>query len=150
MTIRLSTGLRNKLLDGGSSGGIKGSFNLGFISIRSGSQPTTADVGATGDQLGIVTVGGDGTTGLTFDAASAGTIAKAVAETWRFVGLIDGTAGWFRLYAPGDTITNASSSAARLDGAIGTSGADLNLSNLAILAAQVNTCDSFYITMPAA
>jgi len=148
MTIRLSTGLRNKLLDGGSGGGIKGAFNLGFISIRTGSQPTTADVGATGSELGVVSVSGGGT-GLTFDAAASGTIAKAVAETWRFTGLIEGTAGWFRLYAPGDTIANASSSAARLDGSIGTSGADLNLSNLAIVASQVNTCDSFSITMPA-
>jgi hypothetical protein len=90
-----------------------------------------------------------GTTGLTFDAAASGTIAKAALETWRFTGLIEGTAGWFRLYAPGDTIANASSSAARLDGSIGTSGADLNLSNLAIVASQVNTCDSFSITMPA-
>lgn len=147
--IRLSTGLRNKMLDGGATGGIKGSFNLGFMAIMSGSQPTTADAAATGTLLGTVSVNGGGT-GITFDAAAAGVIAKAVAETWRFTGLADGTAGWFRLYAAGDTITNLSTTAARLDGSIGTSGADLNLTNLSITTGQINTCDSFTVTMPAA
>jgi hypothetical protein len=91
-----------------------------------------------------------GGTGITFDSAAAGVIAKAVAETWRFTGLADGTAGWFRLYQAADTITNSSTSVARVDGAIGTSGADLNLSNLAIVTGQVNTVDTFTITMPAA
>lgn len=149
MTIRLSTGIRNKMLDGGASGGIKGAFNLGFVAILTGAQPVGADSAATGTTLGIISVDGGGT-GITFDAAAAGVISKAAAETWRFTGLTEGTAGWFRLYAAGDTITNSSSSAARIDGSIGTSGADLNLSNLAITAGQVNTADSFTITMPAA
>jgi hypothetical protein len=149
MTMRLSTGLRNKLLDGGAAGGVKGSFNLGFIAIMTGSQPTTADAAATGTLLGTISVNGGGT-GITFDAAVAGVLSKAAAETWRFTGLVAGVAGWFRLYAPGDTITNLSTTAARLDGSIGTSGADLNLTNLNITVAQVNTCDTFTVTMPAA
>jgi hypothetical protein len=148
MTIRLSTGLRNKMLDGGASGGIKGAFNLGFIAILTGTQPNSADNAATGTLLGTVSVNGGGT-GITFDSAAAGVIAKAVAETWRFTGLAAGIAGWYRLYAPGDTITNSSSSAARVDGSIGSSGADLNLSNLTIEVGQVNTCDTFTLTMPA-
>ena len=149
MTIRLSTGMRNKLLDGGSGGGIKGAFNLGFMAILTGSQPTSPDNPATGTLLGTVSVNGGGT-GITFDSAVAGVIAKAVAETWRFTGLVDGTAGWFRLYQAADTITNSSTSVARIDGAIGTSGADLNLSNLSITTGQVNTVDTFTITMPGA
>lgn len=148
MSMRLSTGLRNKVLDGGASGGFKGALNLGFIAIMTGSQPTSPDNPATGTLLGTVSVNGGGT-GLTFDAAVAGVLSKAAAETWRFTGLADGVAGWFRFYAPGDTITNSSTTAARLDGSIGTSGADLNLSNLNIVTSQVNTCDSFTITQPA-
>jgi len=148
MSFRLSTGLRNKLLDGGSGGGYKGSLNLGFIAIMSGSQPTSPDAAATGTLLGTVSVNGGGT-GLTFDAGAAGVLSKAAAETWRFTGIADGTAGWFRFYAPGDTITNISTTAARLDGAIGSSGAELNLTNLSILTGQVNTCDTFTITQPA-
>lgn len=149
MTIRLSTGLRNAMLDGGASGGIKGSFNLGFMGILTGSQPATADAAATGTLLGTVSVNGGGT-GITFDAAAAGVISKAAAEAWKFTGLAAGTPGWFRLYAAGDTITNLSTTAKRLDGAIGNSGADLNLSNLNVQVGQVNSVDTFTVTMPAA
>jgi hypothetical protein len=148
MSFRLSTGLRNKLLDGGSGGGYKGALNLGFIAILTGSQPASPDNPATGTLLGTVSVNGAGT-GLTFDAAVAGVLTKAAAETWRFTGLVDGTAGYFRFYAAGDTITNSSTTVARLDGAIGTSGAELNLTNLSITTGQVNTCDTFTITQPA-
>ncbi len=148
MSFRLSTGLRNKVLDGGAAGGFKAALALGFINIYTGSQPTSADTGATGTLLGIVSVSGGGT-GLTFDAAAAGVLSKAAAETWRFTGLADGTAGWFRFHAAGDTPTNTSTTAARLDGAIGTSGAELNLTNLSILTGQVNTVDTFTVTQPA-
>jgi hypothetical protein len=149
MTIRLSTTARNKLLDGGTTGGIKGAFNLGFMNIYTGSQPATADTGATGTLLGTVSVNGGGT-GITFDASVAGVISKAVAETWRFTGLAAGIAGWFRLWEATDTPSATQSTKARVDGAIGSSGADLNLTNLNIGVGQVNTCDTFTITMPAA
>lgn len=148
MTIRLSTGLRNKMLDGGASGGIKGSFNLGFMNIYTGTQPASADSAATGTLLGTVSVNGGGT-GVTFDAAAAGVIAKAAAETWRFTGLADGTAGWFRLWPAGGTPGGSSASEARLDGTVGTSGADANINNLNIVVGGVTTVDSFTVTMPA-
>lgn len=149
MTIRLSTGMRNKLLDGGASGGIKNALNLGFIAIYTGTQPASADTGATGTLLGTVSVNGGGT-GLTFDAASAGVISKAAAETWRFTGVAAGTAGWYRFYPAGGTPGNLSTTEARIDGSIGTSGADMNVSNLAIEVGQINTIDSYTFTMPAA
>jgi hypothetical protein len=148
MTIRLSTMARNKLLDGGTSGGIKGAFNLGFMNIYSGSQPSNADTGATGTLLGTVSVNGAGG-GISFDPSVAGVIAKAAAELWRFTGLAAGIAGWYRLYEATDTPGNTQSTKARVDGAIGSSGADLNLTNLQIQPGQVNTCDAFTITMPA-
>ena len=148
MSMRLSTGLRNKILDGGAGGGYKGAFSSCFMAILTGSQPASPDNPATGTLLGTVSVNGAGT-GMTFDASVAGVLSKAVAETWRFTGLAQGVAGYFRLWQTGDTITNTSTTAARLDGSIGTSGADLNLTNLQIEVGQVNTADAFTITQPA-
>jgi hypothetical protein len=148
MTIRLSTMARNKLLDGGANGGIKGAFNLSFMNIYSGSQPSLADNAATGVLLGTVSVNAGGT-GLTFASAVDGVISKTVAEVWRFLGLADGIAGWFRLYEPTDTPNVTQATKARIDGAIGSSGADLNLTNLQVKVGVVNTCDTFTITMPA-
>lgn len=150
MSLRLSDAARNRLLDGGANGGIKLAFNLGFINIYSGSQPSSPNTGATGTLLGTVTVNGDGTTGLGFDAAVAGVTSKAAAQTWKFTGLNAGIAGWYRLFAVGDTVTATDATKPRIDGAIGTSGAELNLSNITIAVAQVNTVDAFTITMPAA
>lgn len=148
MTVRLSTGLRNKMNDGGASGGIKGALNLGFINIYSGPQPLTADAAATGTLLGTVSVNAGGT-GLTFDASVGGTISKAAAETWKFLGLAAGTAGWFRFYPAAGNPANNSSTEARLDGSCGSSGADMNLTNIAITVGAPNTVDVFQFTMPA-
>lgn len=150
MSLRLSDALRNKLLDGGAAGGIKNGLNLGFINIYTGAQPASANTGATGTLLGTVSVNGDGVTGLGFDAAANGVISKAVAQAWKFTGLAAGVAGWFRFYEAGDTPTNTDATKSRLDGAVGTSGAELNLSNVTIAIGQVNTVDAFTVTMPAA
>lgn len=149
MTVRLSTGLRSKMLDGGVGGGIKGALNLGFINIYSGPQPLLADTGATGTLLGTVSVNAGGT-GLTFDAANLGVISKAAAENWKFTGAATGTAGWFRFYPAGGTPTNTSATESRIDGAIAAAGADMALSNISITTGAPNTIDVFQFTMPAA
>ena len=60
-----------------------------------------------------------------------------------------GTAGWFRM-VPGDsTYTGASVSDVRIDGNVSTSGADLNMTSTAIVAAAVQTISTFTITFPA-
>ncbi len=148
MTVRLSTGLRNKMLDGGATGGVKGSLALGFINIYSGPQPLTADVGATGTLLGTVSVNGTGT-GLTFDPSSGGTLSKAVAENWKFNGVAAGTAGWFRFYPAGGNPAALSTTEARIDGSIASSGADVNLTNISIAVGAPNTIDAFAFTQPA-
>ena len=148
MTVRLSTGLRDKLLNGGASGGLKNAFNLGFIAIYSGPQPLTADSAASGTLLGTVSVGGAGT-GLTFGNSASGTIAKTPAEDWKFVGLADGTAGWFRFYPAAGNPALSSATEARIDGNIATSGGDLNISNIAVKIGVPNTVDVFQFTMPA-
>lgn len=68
---------------------------------------------------------------------------------WRFTGLADGIAGWFRIWPNGGTPANSSSSEARIDGAIASSGAEINLSNVNIVTGVVNTVDTVTITLPA-
>lgn len=148
MTIRLSTGMRGAMLDGGVNGGVKGALALGFIWLYDGTQPATADLGATGNLLGKVTVN-DAGTGLTFDASVAGVLTKAAAETWKFHGLLAGTVGWFRFSEAADTPANVSTTAKRIDGLVATAGADMNISNTAIVLAAVSTVDSFSFTEPA-
>lgn len=150
MSVRISTGMRNKILAGGTSGGVKGALAGGFIYIYPGSQPTSPDTGASGTLLGKVTVNGDGSTGLTFDAPVNGVLSKAAGETWRFIGLADGQAGWFRFSDATDTPTATSTSAARIDGTIGTVGADAEIANTNIVLGSSNTVDQFTVTEPGA
>lgn len=153
MTIRLSTGLRNAMLD---TTGMAGALENGVIYIYSGAQPLSADNAVSGTLLGKVTVDGGAfafgspTNGLNFDAPVAGVITKAVAEDWKFDGIVDGTAGWFRFMGNATDALGSSTTLPRIDGSVGTSGADLNLSNISIVTAGPNTVDVFQITMPSA
>lgn len=149
MTIRLSTGMRNAVLNGGASGGVAGALALGFIYLYDGTQPASPDTGATGTLLGKVTLNNDGSTGLSWEAAAAGVLPKDVDENWQFAGLANGTVGWFRFSEAADTPTNTSATAKRIDGLVGTAGADMNISNTAVVLAAVSTVDSFSFTMPA-
>jgi len=137
------------MLGDGSSVGIRGALAAGFMAIYQGTQPASADTGASGLQLGKVTVDDDGTTGLTFDAAAAGVLSKAAAEAWKFHGLADGVAGWFRFYPAGGNPTATSSTETRVDGLIGTAGADANMTNVNVVTDAVSSVDSCTITMPA-
>lgn len=141
MTARFSTGLRNAMLAGGSSGGF-------FIAFYSGPQPLTADSAASGTLLGTASVNGSGT-GLTFENPVAGVISKTAAEDWRLTGVADGTAGWFRLYPAGGNPAISSSTEARLDGTLGTANADIVLSSIAVRIGVPITLDQFLFSLPA-
>ncbi|MBF0608985.1 MAG: hypothetical protein HQL61_15720 [Magnetococcales bacterium] len=122
-------------------------FYKGFIKIYTGSQPTTSNDAPTGTLL--CTVYSDGTTaGLSFGEASSGVLSKTVGETWSGTAVATGTAGWFRLVAPSDTGVS-STTEERLDGAVATSGAQLNMSSTSIVSGAVQTISTFSITMPA-
>lgn len=150
MTVRLSTGMQAAMCNGGSGGGIKGSLAAGFIYIYAGVQPVSPNTGASGTLVAKVTKDGDGSTGLTFDTTTTATISKAAAETWRMVGLANGQAGWFRFAEAADTPTATSATAKRIDGSVGTSGADMEIANTNIVLAAISTVDNFTITMPGA
>lgn len=150
MTIRFSTQLRNNLA---GTLGFAATFANGVIDIYSGTQPVSADSAATGTLLGTVTLAsgpftpGSPTNGLTFAAAANGAVSKS--GTWSFVGIAAGTAGWFRFR--GNAADNGALSLVlpRMDGSCATSGADLNISNIAIAVGAPNTCDVFNYTQPA-
>lgn len=153
MTIQLSTGLRQNLLN---TTGWKTTFTNGVIYIYSGAQPVNADAAVSGTLLGIVTVNGGAfafgspTNGLNFDAPVAGVASKAVAETWKMTGLAAATAGWFRLMGNATDSLGSSTTLPRMDGTIAQgSGGDLNMSTTAIAVGAPTTVDTFAFTLPA-
>lgn len=89
--------------------------------------------------------------GLTFDNPVTGTFTKNPTETWSGVAGNTGTAGWFRFVSSVVDAGSLDSLAAflRLDGAIATSGSDLNMSSTSIVATAVQTISAFSLTEPA-
>ena len=152
MAVRFSTGLRNNML---GSADLKTTFTNGVIYIYSGAQPATGDGAATGTLLGKVTVDGGAfshgvaTNGLNFDAPASGVLAKAAAENWRFTGITDGTAGWFRFAGNPNDDGLASTVLPRIDGSIAKSGGDMTLSTTAIVTGAPSTVDVFQLSMAA-
>ena len=126
----------------------------GVIRIFSGSQPTSANDGEIGTQLLEISISsgtftpGSPVNGLNFGNSVAGVINKSSAEIWSGVGLVNGTAGWFRFYSNART-TGSSSTAVRFDGACATSGGQLNMSSTSIVSGATTTIDSFNVTLPA-
>jgi hypothetical protein len=147
MTIRLSSGLRNGLLN---ATGFTEAFNNGVLYVYSGPQPLTADAAVSGTLLGIVTQDagafafGTATNGLQFETPSNGILVKKITQNWKFNGLADGVAGWFRLM--GNPVDNLaiSTTLPRLDGSCGTQGAgDMVMANIQIANGAPNTVDVF-------
>jgi hypothetical protein len=88
--------------------------------------------------------------GLSFGAAAAGVLAKLSTQTWSGTAGNSGTAQSFRLKGPIADADGASNTTnMRLDGNISTSGANLNLNAVAIVAAVLQTISSFSVTEPA-
>ena len=157
MTIKISDGLANSLLAGGT---VKTRLDAGFIYFFAGAEPATADTVL--DMVGVHTqlakIAADavpvdaGATGLTFAAAAASrALAKNAAETWaskvHFVGKDAAQAGvsaltavFYRFCAAGDSGQAAGTGTTyRVQGTIGLSGADINLGNVALYDNGSNT-----------
>jgi hypothetical protein len=118
-------------------GSLRDIFKYSEWQIWSGTQPSDPDSAPTGTKL--VTINNAGA-GITFGVASSGALAKTVGETWTGVGVADGTAGWFRLCMLNDPETTDSSYKwPRLDGQVGTSGAELNFTSTAFVARATQT-----------
>lgn len=147
MALRLSTGLRNAML---STNDFSTEMNLSKIDIYSGTQPSSADNAVPAGSTLLVTISeSGGATGLTFDAASNGSIEKASAETWSGTAVASGTAGWFRMYESGGSPASSSSTESRLDGSVAVSGGDINISSTSVSSGATQTVSSFTLTLPA-
>jgi len=136
-------------------GCLKDIFRNGILYIYTGSQPATADTAASGTNVVKITdssgawVAGAEANGLEFGDYSAGTLSKCADQTWSGVGIGGGgTAGWFRLCANATDAGALSTTLPRIDGSIGTSGANLNMSSTTIVDDATYTIDTFTLTLP--
>lgn len=150
MALRLSTGLVNKLMD---TSPFKTLFAAGFIDIYSGTRPTLANDAPPANTVKLATVYSNGTSlGINFEAnATDGILEKASAETWSCASMLaTGTATWFRLREASDPGSALSTTACRVDGTVGTSGADMNLTSISFAAGAPLTIGGGQFTLPAA
>ena len=84
----------------------------------------------------------------------ASILGKIAGDVWSGQAVATGTAGWFRFY-PNDRDNHTGAdgggeSKIRFDGAVATSGAQLNMSNTAISSGGTTTIDSVAVTIPTA
>jgi hypothetical protein len=97
-----------------------------------------------------IAAGVDPVNGLKFGEAAAGVLSKLASQTWSGVAAATGVAGWFRFVGAVDDPLTADSGSLylRLDGSIGISGADVNMSNTSIVAGATQTVSDFTVTVP--
>jgi len=154
MAFKVSTGLRNYMLGTGAfSTGMSGYLIKIYGSATSQAAadaliPATADatLGAA-TLLCIISVNGGGTGG-TFDAPSAGVIAKAAAEVWSGTNAASGYASFYRGVLSSDTGV-LSTTEKRTQGTVGTVGKDLIIANAYMTSGVVQPINSYSIGFPA-
>lgn len=144
--MKLSTGLRNYLM---ATGSFKGGLDGSYIEIYSGTAPASADDAVPGGSTLLCRVSvGDTVTGVTFETTSTpGLLVKNAAETWAGTNVATGTAEWFRMSPTADG-EGESTSALRVQGGVGFAGADLNITDTALVSGANQTVDYFSILMP--
>jgi hypothetical protein len=136
-------------------GSKKDIFKDGILYLYSGTQPTTADAAVAGVLLARITVSsgvwvaGAFGNGLEFENDPTGGIIGKNSETWSGLGLAAGTAGWFRLCANAADTGLTSLLLPRIDGSVGSLGADLVMAATGIVVDRPYTIDTFQITYPA-
>ena len=144
--MRLSTGLRNHLLSGGS---LRAALNAGVIRMYTGSAAASPDAAVPGTATMIceISVSSSGT-GLTFEAAAAGgRLQKSASEVWSGASTADQQVSWFR-FVPAADDGSLSDTALRLQGTVAQVGADLNMSNTLFTTGATQTVDYFSIFQP--
>jgi len=146
MALKISTGLRNNLM---AIAAFKGSMDTCTMKIYAGAVPDSADADCTGNTL-ICEIfnGNDGVTTLSFAATAAnGELTKTTAENWAGTNVASNTATFYRLELSTDDQT-LSTSQLRVQGKIGTSGAELNLTSVVLTSGSVQNIDYYSIALP--
>lgn len=145
--MKLSTGLRDAILTGGS---LKAGLDGGVIYVYSGPVPATADAALSGNTLLAVISNNAAGTGITMAAASVnGVLSKNAAEVWRGLIAANGVASFYRFAALNDDGL-LSTVEKRLQGTVGTVGADLNFSSINFVAGNYKQIDSYNVALPTA
>jgi hypothetical protein len=146
MTVQFSTGLLAHLA---VADDMKAGLDGGFVHYFSGPVPASPDdaVDGTSVELAKFSGGGDGVTGLTFEATAAdGVLTKTAAQAWQSTAAATGTATFFRFCDGADAGTAASTTAKRIQGTLGTTSAsDSQLVSTSITAAQSLDIDLFQL-----
>lgn len=90
--------------------------------------------------------------GLKWGAAVAGVLAKLSAQTWSGVNAATGVAGYYRMYGSVADAGGLDSAGVTLreDGAIATSGGELNMASTSLTAAATTTITAWQRTIPTA
>lgn len=145
MATRLSTGLVSQLA---VTNDMRTIFTACFLDVYSGVQPTSPDDVPNGIKL--VTVFSDNVSvGINWEAAAlTGILLKLASETWSGPVIATGTAGWFRIREAGDAGTSSSTTAARIDGGVASSGAEMDLANLSLTIAAPFVLPNGQVTLP--
>lgn len=110
-------------------------YGGGTLKIYSGSQPATADTGATGTLIVTITL-----PATPFGAAVAGVASKS--GTWSGSAVASNTAGWFRIQTSGNTHP--------MDGEVTATGGggEIELDSTTITSGQTVTINTFTLTQP--
>lgn len=140
---KLSTGLRTAML---GSGSLKSVLDGGKIMIYDGTAPATADAAPAGTLLCTIT-NNSTATGITFGTAAAGVIQKASAEVWSGANAASGTARYYRHVGSADTGA-VSTTEPRIQGTIGVTGEDLNLTSTTLSSGATQTIDFYSVSLP--
>jgi hypothetical protein len=131
MGLRLSPAARNAAGDAITA--LLNAGGAGTIDIRTGAQPTDPATAATGTVLATFTLPATAFAAFTSGTGNLNTVASVTASA-------TGTAGWFRMK------NNAGTGV--IDGTVGTSGAELNLSTTSITAGGSVSITSGSLSMP--
>jgi hypothetical protein len=115
------------------------------LTIAAGVTTLTATVAALSG--GVTAVNG-----LKFGESSGGVVSTLDSQAWSGVAVASGTAGWFRFTGSvaDSGVVDSLAAQVRIDGAIATSGAQLNMSSTTLTAGATQTIASFPITLPSA
>lgn len=126
---RFSTGLRNAIA---SSYGLGAMMNGGVIRVYGGNHPTTPDMPADTEALGVITTDGKSFTPIE-DPNGAGLLLKLISPgalvndgVWKLKGIAEGAATWWRWHWSYADDLLLSEYYPRVDGSI---GAELKLQN---------------------
>jgi hypothetical protein len=140
------------ILGSSRGGSMIDQFRNFTMKIFTGSQPAAADDAEAGSELIQITessgtfVGGAATNGLNFGQVSDAELHAALGEVMSGAAGASGTAGWFRIY-DNDLTIGASEVKPRVDGAIATSGSQMNMANTSITSGGTTTIDDVDIPM---